>query len=185
MWLVMRAPFLAIGSLAICTRISWPGFSRSEMIGRSLVCADWRRAFRPRPRRSRPRWRSLRPRRGAGAPSSVTTAAADLSSSTSSFLIAIFKFIVIARDHLAIDLRLANDIPDLGAPGNPRLLFDQVAQIVSRHHGHGISGSGAKSYSSSSMTSSSTCPSPGMKAWRWSSAAAAASFATASFEASA
>ena len=28
MWLVMRAPFLAIGSLAICTRISWPGLQQ-------------------------------------------------------------------------------------------------------------------------------------------------------------
>ena len=40
MWLVMRAPFLAIGSLAIWTRISCPCFSSSLMIGRSLVCAD-------------------------------------------------------------------------------------------------------------------------------------------------
>ena len=40
MWLVMRAPFLAMGSLAIWTRISWPGFNRSLMMGRSEVCAS-------------------------------------------------------------------------------------------------------------------------------------------------
>ena len=36
-WLVIRAPFLAIGSFAICTNISWPDFSKSEMIGKSEV----------------------------------------------------------------------------------------------------------------------------------------------------
>src|SRR5213078_4651722 len=30
---VMRAPFLAIGSLAICTRISWPSRKRSVIAG--------------------------------------------------------------------------------------------------------------------------------------------------------
>ncbi len=39
---VMRAPFLAMGSLAIWTRISWPGLSRSLMAGRLVVCMDWR-----------------------------------------------------------------------------------------------------------------------------------------------
>ncbi len=33
---------LAIGSLAICTRISWPGLSRSLMMGRSDICAERR-----------------------------------------------------------------------------------------------------------------------------------------------
>ena len=33
MWLVMRAPFLPIGSLAIWTRISWPSLSRSLIRG--------------------------------------------------------------------------------------------------------------------------------------------------------
>ena len=67
MWLVMRAPFLAIGSLAIWTRISCPGFSRSLMTGRSVVCAERREG----PRRSCvPRWLRpwpVRPRRRAAA----------------------------------------------------------------------------------------------------------------------
>ena len=44
---VMRAPFLAMGSLAICTRISWPGLSRSLMMGRSEVCMERRVIPRP------------------------------------------------------------------------------------------------------------------------------------------
>ncbi len=46
MWLVMRAPFLPIGSLAICTRISWPSFSRSLIRGTG---ADSRRRKRRAP----------------------------------------------------------------------------------------------------------------------------------------
>src|ERR1700691_3550296 len=74
MWLVMRAPFLAIGSLAICTRISWPDFSKSEMIGRSDVCAERRDGPRrlfgtPRPRcPGRPRSRPPRPGRRRAPP---------------------------------------------------------------------------------------------------------------------
>ena len=37
---VMRAPFFAIGSLAICTRISCPGFSSSLIAGRLVACMD-------------------------------------------------------------------------------------------------------------------------------------------------
>ena len=61
---VMRAPFLAMGSLAIWTRISWPGFSRSLMAGRLVDCMEWRdrraagRCRRRRGRRSPPAWRS-------------------------------------------------------------------------------------------------------------------------------
>src|SRR5438105_1832289 len=35
MWLVIRAPFLPIGSLAIWTRISWPSLSKSLILGTS------------------------------------------------------------------------------------------------------------------------------------------------------
>ena len=52
---VMRAPFLAMGSLAIWTRISWPGLSRSLMAGRLVDCMELR------PRRSRPPLRSRSP----------------------------------------------------------------------------------------------------------------------------
>ncbi len=70
MWLVIRAPFLAMGSLAICTRISWPGFSRSEMMGRSEVCAERRDGP---PRRLPPILRST-----AATASTATTALAPL-----------------------------------------------------------------------------------------------------------
>ena len=43
MWLVMRAPFLPMGSLAICTRISWPSLSKSLIFGTSCVCARGKR----------------------------------------------------------------------------------------------------------------------------------------------
>src|SRR5438477_468192 len=33
MWLVIRAPFLPMGSLAICTRISWPSLGKSLLSG--------------------------------------------------------------------------------------------------------------------------------------------------------
>ncbi len=46
------------------------------------------------------------------------------------FFIAVVELVVIARNHLAIDLRIANDIPDLGAARYPCLLFDKVAQVV-------------------------------------------------------
>src|ERR1700694_530970 len=53
MWLVMRAPFLPIGSLAIWTRISCPSLSRSVISG--IFCC-WllrdRRPPPPPPRRS-------------------------------------------------------------------------------------------------------------------------------------
>ena len=62
MWLVMRAPFLPIGSLAIWTRISWPSLSRSLILGTSCVSRRWKR--RP-PRRPRGLLRSNRRTRRA------------------------------------------------------------------------------------------------------------------------
>ena len=60
MWLVMRAPFLPIGSLAIWTRTSWPSFNRSVISGCGrFECGRGRTLLRRPLRRPRcPRCRS-------------------------------------------------------------------------------------------------------------------------------
>ena len=105
MWLVMRAPFLPIGSLAIWTRISWPSLSRSVIRGisaallrRGACCRHHRLRERRPPRRPRPaiECRTLGALRvasgpgrsanfGAGVDSAVATASAASTASASAW----------------------------------------------------------------------------------------------------
>ena len=138
---VMRAPFLAMGSLAIWTRISWPGFSRSLMMGRSEVCMERRDGPRPlAPGRAGCCW-ALRVRgvRGrarsrrcwAAVPAAGWPSAVGSSSSSSSKLFLFAVLLVEVQLDAVIEVGLLQHLAQVAGANlvGQRLLF-KVVQVV-------------------------------------------------------